>query len=169
VVSQHGAQSIDPVSGDRYVTLEDGYRYTGIPGNANYDVVKFDRLVMRASPPVFNYANTQRSLATTQSLLGSSDPHDQAELQSRIAAPVSVLIITLLAVPLSYLAPRKGRYSKLVLGLCAWLAYQDLLSVGQAGIGKGHFSPEFGLWSIHALVATVALTLIGRQQGWFRR
>jgi len=168
VVADRGEQHSDPASGDRFVQLYDGYRYSGTPGEANYDVVKFKELTLRLSPPAFDYINDQRVLTPTSALLTSSDPRDRAELQSRLAAPLSVLILALLAVPLSYLRPRQGRYGKLVLGILVYLVYANLISFGAAWIGKGKVPPGVGLWWVHGLVLAVALWLVAKRQGWVR-
>ncbi|MBV8062072.1 MAG: LPS export ABC transporter permease LptF [Nevskia sp.] len=168
VVADHGEQSADPATGDRAVRLYDGYRYFGTPGTADYDVVKFKELTLRLSPPAFDYINNQRVLKSTDELLGSRDPRDLAELHSRLAAPLSVLILALLAVPLSHLKPRQGRYGKLVLGILAYLAYANLVSFGATWIGKGKLPPQLGLWWVHGIVLLIALWLIARRQGWVR-
>ena len=48
----------------------------------------------------------------TRALLGSRDREKRAELHWRIAMPVMCLVLTLLAVPLSRLRPREGRYAR---------------------------------------------------------
>lgn len=169
VIAPSGRQEIDPLSGDRVVTLQDGWRYEGTPGTADYEVVRFHELSMRISPPPFRYINSQRKLESTTDLLGSRNAEDQAELQGRIAAPISVLILALLAVPLSHLAPRQGRYAKLVYGILAYLLYANLLGVGQTWIAKGKLAALPGLWWVHIVVAAFALLLIGRRQGWWSR
>ncbi|MBL6752191.1 MAG: LPS export ABC transporter permease LptF [Nevskia sp.] len=168
VVADHGQQSIDPASGDRAVQLFDGYRYYGLPGAADYDVMQFHQLTLRLSPPPFAYINNQRVLSPTLALAGSADPQDQAELQARLAAPLSVLILALLAVPLSHLRPREGRYGKLVIGILAYLAYINLISFGQTWIAKGRIPPAIGLWWVHGLVLLVAVWLIARRQAMVR-
>lgn len=168
LIAANGTQSLDAASGDRVVTLHDGYRYSGEPGQAGFDISHFKSLKLRLSPPPFRYVNSQRQLATTASLMSSNDPADRAELQSRIAAPLSVLILALLALPLSYLRPRQGRYSKIVIGVLVYLVYANLIGFGQTWIAKGRIPPELGLWWAHALTLAVALVLIARQQGWRR-
>ncbi|MDR3414913.1 MAG: LPS export ABC transporter permease LptF [Nevskia sp.] len=168
VVAQRGEQSADPASGERSVRLYDGYRYYGTPGAADYDVVRFKQLTLRLSPPAFDYVNDQRVLTPTADLLGSADVRDRAELQSRLAAPLSVLILALLAVPLAYLRPRQGRYGKLVQGILVYLVYANLISFGATWIGKGKIPAAAGLWWVHALVLAAALWLVARRQGWLR-
>ena len=168
VVADHGEQSSDTASGDRQIRLYDGTRYLGVPGSTDYEVVKFKQLDLRLSPPAFDYINNQRVLKTTGELWGSSNREDLAELHSRLAAPMSVLILALLAVPLSYLRPRQGRYGKLVLGILAVLVYLNLISFGTTWVGKGKIPAGVGLWWVHALMLAVALWLIARRQGWVR-
>ncbi len=164
VVADHGRQTIDSESGERLIKLSDGYRYFGTPGTANYDVVKFDELTLRLSPPPFSYINDQRKLSPTSALLGSGDARDQAELQFRVAAPISVLVLALLAVPLAHLRPRQGRYSKLVVGILVYLVYANLLGLGQAWIAKGKIPPLVGLWWVHGAVLAASLWMIGRRR-----
>lgn len=164
VVAAGGTQQIDAATGERIITLRDGHRYLGTPGDADYDVVRFASLALRLSPPPFNYVNNQRKLKATGALWGSADREDLAELHIRIAAPVSVLLLALLAVPLSHLKPRQGRYSKIVFGIVIYLVYTNLLAVGQAWIGKGQLPPALGLWWAHALVLAGGLWMVRRRQ-----
>ncbi|HUP92809.1 MAG TPA: LPS export ABC transporter permease LptF [Solimonas sp.] len=169
VISRQGSQGVDPVSGDRDIRLRDGFRYLGQAGGAGWDVMHFDEFSTRVTPPDFIYISGKRRLMATVDLLGSDDPEDRAELAWRIAAPISVLILTLLAVPLAHIRPREGRYGKMVLGILAYLAYSQLLGLGQAWIAKGQVAPAVGLWWVHALMLSAALALIARRQQWWAR
>lgn len=166
VLAQHGSQGLNPATGDREVTLRDGYRYTGKPGDADFEIAHFKRLHLRLKPPPFHYVNDQLQLATTQSLFASTKPADQAEFQARIAAPISVMVLALLALPLSHLRPRQGRYSKIVIGILVYLAYANLIGFGQMWLARGQLSPVLGLWWIHGLMLFLALALLGHRQGW---
>lgn len=166
VLARSGAQGLDPTSGDRVVTLRDGYRYSGRPGNGDFEIAHFQRLHLRLKPPAFHYVNDQLQLAKTKSLLSSSKPADEAELQARIAAPLSVMVLALLALPLSHLKPRQGRYSKVVIGILIYLVYANLIGFGQMWLARGQLSPSIGLWWIHGIVLLLALALLAHRQGW---
>lgn len=166
VTSPHGSQSIDPSSGDRFINLSDGYRYEGTPGNADYEVTRFEVLTLRVSPPAFIYVNNQRKLALTSALLASPDVQDQAEFQGRLAAPIELLLLALLAVPMSHLAPRQGRYSKVVVGLLVYLAYASVLYVAQVWVAHGRVAPWLGLSVIHLLALSIGMWLLAKRQGW---
>jgi lipopolysaccharide export system permease protein len=169
LIASEGKQSIDQATGERHVTLYGGLRYAGEPGSADFDVVRFEELETRITPPQFAYTSSKRKLSATSDLIASDDNEDKAELAWRIAAPVSVFVLGLLAVPLSYLAPRQGRYGKLVLGIVLYLVYSNLLGLGQAWIAKGRVPSIVGLWWVHLLFAGAALWMIARRQGWTLR
>lgn len=166
LTAQRGSQSLDPASGERVLRLEQGYRYAGTPGRADYDILRFDSLTTRVAPPPILQLSGKRKIRETGELLGSADPEDQAELQWRIAAPLTVLLLGLLAVPLAHASPRAGRYGKLVLGILAYLVYTNLLALGQAWVAKGYLPAVVGLWWVHALVAVAAFWLIATRLGW---
>ncbi|HEX7381650.1 MAG TPA: LPS export ABC transporter permease LptF [Nevskiaceae bacterium] len=169
VVARSGDQHLDAATGVRQITLHDGYRYLGQAGHAGYDVVRFKQLQMRILPSPLVSPAVSHQFKTTSALLAAHDPVDQAELQARMALPLSVLILALLAIPLSHLRPRQGHYSKIVLGMIIYLLYANLVSVAQKWIGKGELSPDLGLWWIHAIVLAGALGLIAVRGGWLRR
>lgn len=169
IMASEGKQEIDVATGERKVTLYGGWRYAGQAGQANFDVMRFEEFETRITPPEFIYSSSKRKLAETGDLLDSADPEDQAELAWRIAAPISVFILGLLAVPLSHLRPRQGRYGKLVLGILLYLVYSNLLGLGQGWIAKGQVPVTLGLWWVHALFGSAALVLFAQRQGWLQR
>ncbi len=169
VTARAGTQRTDPVTGERSVSLHDGHRYSGEPGQAAYDVMRFDTFTTRVSPPEFMYISAKRRLMTTGQLLGSMDRRDHAELAWRISAPLSVLILAILAVPLAHVPPRAGRYGKVVVGIAAYLLYSQLLGLGEAWIAKGTVPVAFGLWWVHALMLLWALILVGGRLNLWRR
>lgn len=169
VTAHSGTQRTDPVSGERSVSLQDGYRYRGEPGQAAFDVMHFDSFTTRVSPPEFIYISAKRRLMPTAQLFGSDDRRDRAELAWRLSAPLSVFILAILAVPLAHVPPRKGRYGKVVIGIVAYLLYSQLLGVGEAWMAKGAVPAALGLWWVHAAMLTWALALIARRLNLWRR
>jgi len=169
ITAQRGAQTLDPQTGERILRLEQGYRYAGEPGRADFNVLRFETLTTRVAPPPLPYLSSKRKLRETGELWGSGDPEDQAELQWRIAAPMSVLLLALLAVPLAHTNPRGGRYGKLVLGILAYLVYSNLLALAQAWVAKGYVPSAVGLWWVHGLALVAALWLTARRLGWHLR
>jgi lipopolysaccharide export system permease protein len=166
VTALRGVQDLDRDTGERILRLESGFRYAGEPGRADFEIVQFDTFTTRVAPPPMLQLSGKRKIRETGALLDSDDPEDQAELQWRIAAPVTVLLLALLAVPLAHTSPRSGRYGRVVLGILAYLAYTNLLAVGQSWVARGYVAPGVGLWWVHGLAAIAALWLIAQRLGW---
>ena len=67
----------------------------------------------------------------TRELLGSMRPSDIAQLQFRASSPIMALVLTLVAVPLSRLRPRQGRYARVGFAIVVYFVYSNLLSACQ--------------------------------------
>jgi len=167
VSARRGSYSLE-ADGSRRLTLEDGWRFEGQPGEGGFDITHYDSLTSRIQPPEFVYKLEERKTRPTAELRASADLADQAEWHWRLASPISVFVMILIAVPLSHTAPRKGRYGKLVVGILVYLVYSNLLTFGQTYLAKGKLPLVLGLWWVHALAAGLALALIARREGWMR-
>src|ERR1019366_5573319 len=115
--------------GSHLVTLYDGRRYEGIPGHGDFRIIEFrEHGIPIATPPTIRGMQDPDTKPTVE-LLGSLAPADVAQLQFRASAPIMVLLLTLIAVPLSRLRPRQGRYGRLGFAIVAYFFYSNLLSV----------------------------------------
>ncbi len=92
--------------------------------------------------------------AATGELLRSHEPVDRAELQWRLSTPVSALLLTLAAIPLSRSRPRQGRYAKMLAALAVYAVYFNLLDVARSWVEQG--SSAYIWWVPGLLAAVVA-------------
>lgn len=169
VSADSGYQWLDPETHDRFIVLQNGYRYSGVPGQRDYQVIKYDKYGVRIERNAIPMENRIETLATTDLFKKlTNNPSAQAELQWRISLPLSIFILAFLALPLSYVKPRQGRYAQLVPAFILYLIYADLLFVARAWVQKGHVSPIIGMWWVHALMLVIALLLWARFIGWKR-
>jgi lipopolysaccharide export system permease protein len=168
-LAQRGERTVDPASGDVGFVLRDGRRYEGVPGTNEFLVVEFDegRIPLRPRDPE-TIVETVLSKPTA-ALLESPLTPDRAELEWRMSVPISVIVLALLAVPLSRSAPREGRYAKVGIGLLAYIVYANVLSIARVWLERGVVPDWLGLWWVHAGAAALALFLIARQSGVFAR
>jgi lipopolysaccharide export system permease protein len=113
--------------------------------------------------PSAGAARIREEQKTTAELAASSDPKDISELQWRLSLPLMVLTLTLLAVPLSSLRPREGRYARVGYAILAYFLYSNLISAARVWMEKGQLDPRLGLWWVHLLMVAVALWLLNRQ------
>lgn len=140
--------------------LYDGERYEGVPGEGQFRVIKFSRggIPVRLGDP--RARERRAAMKPTAELLQSRDLRDIAELHSRASIPVMVLLLMLLAVPLSRLRPRQGRYRKLGVAILIYFIYALLLDASRAWV-EGRTIPAFlGPWWAHLLVLGLGLWLL---------
>jgi len=145
------------------LTLYEGERYEGLPGQAQLRRVRFAEhgLPVRVADPEFGPGRIEaRSTAT---LLGAADPASRAELQWRFSLPLMAVVLTLLAVPLAELQPRQGRYGRIGLAILLYFVYSNLLSAARTWVEKGVVDPALGLWWTHLVVLGIAGWLWWRQ------
>jgi lipopolysaccharide export system permease protein len=154
----------DAQNGQRYLVLENGFRYEGQPGKSEFSVVQFKEhgLLLKERPIVPSHR--RQSAVPTLKLLGSSQPSDQAELQWRLAVPISTLLLALLAVPLARTAPREGRYGRLVVGILLYIVYNNMLGVAKTALGKGEVPFWLGTWWVHLLLLSVLIAFVLSQR-----
>jgi len=164
VVAEQGSQRVQGPDNVREIVLSAGRAYQPREAGAlAWDVFDFGELVLRFMPPPLLYEPSETDIASTPALLARDDKEAIAELHWRVAAPVAVLLMVLIAVPLSHVGPRQGRYGKLVLGLLVYLVYANLLGAGQTALERGVVPAWAGLWWVHGGALVLALWL------WMRR
>ena len=162
MVSRRGRVETAP-NGDRFIVLLDGVRYEGVPGEADYRVMQFERYATRVETAVGGEVPpTHKSLSTLELLRSPSDAN-RGELVWRIAIPLSALILSLLAIPMSFVNPRAGRSVNMFFALLTYLVYQNLITVMQARVAQGRLDFSVGWWLVHAL-ALLALAVLFAQR-----
>lgn len=156
LVADKGRQEMRP-DGSRYLILDKGYRYDGLPGQANYRVIQYDTYGVMLPKPDVSEDITAREATPTGVLWASSEKADRAELQWRLSLPLLVFIVTLLAVPLAKVNPRQGRFLKLLPAILLYMAYLTLLIAVRGALEKGRM--HVGMWWVHALFLAIGLSI----------
>jgi lipopolysaccharide export system permease protein len=72
------------------------------------------------------------------------------------------LVLTLIAVPLSRLRPRQGRYTRVGFAIVVYFVYSNLLSASKVWVEKGIVPPLLGVWWVHAAAIGFGLYLVMR-------
>jgi len=149
------------------LVLENGRRYEGVPGSAEFRITDFEEHGIPVRLPQARLTS-RLEMKSTSELLSSSRVEDQAELQWRLSMPVMAFVLTLLAVPLSRLRPRQGRYARIGLAILLYFAYSNLLSAAKIWVTRGVVPSAIGLWWVHALMIVLALAVLSRRAIWLR-
>ncbi len=166
ITATHGSLYHDADGVGRYIALEDGFRVEGELGKDDFRLMRFARndIKLPDSPEDASESARKRAVTTRELIAARDDPALRAELHWRLAAPLSALLLVLLALPLSRSNPREPRHARLLLALLAWLVYYDALLLGRTWIAQGRLAPGFGLWWVYLPVLGLGLWLLWRWQ-----
>ena len=166
IAAARGHQEIDQNTGDRYLILEDGYRYEGQPGDSQFKIVHFARHGMLLEEQQVKPSDRTLIASSTPTLWGHAGLYENAELQWRIAMPLATILLAALAVPLSRTGPRQGRFAKLFIAVVIYALYMNFLAIARSWVEHGKIIPAVGMWWVHALLLFLILTIMARQAGW---
>lgn len=166
-VAEHARQILNPIYGQRYLQLEDGFRYEGTPGMRDYSVTQFKKLFQHMPEPNLSAAYKRAIDArATLDLFADDSRESQAALQWRLSLPILVLVVTLMAVPLSRTSPRQGRYLKMLPAILFYMIYLGTLSGVRGSIESGAWPVMPGLWLVHGAFFGVAMLLFSGGNLW---
>lgn len=144
--------------GSHYVVLNNGIRYQGVPGQADYIISEFDEYAVKIDPD--DDADTdvikRESTLSTNQLLQSRTPREMAELHRRFAIPLGVFLLGILAVPISRIPPRSGIFGNVVTAFLLFVIYFNLQNISQGLIING----KYPLWVAYFGVYIFMLVLI---------
>ena len=149
---------------EQLFVLFDGRRYEGVPGALEWRVVTFKEHGIPVRLPEVKAKSEKLSLKPTSALVGSQDAADRSELAWRTAVPVMALALMLLAVPLSKLRPRQGRFARVGFAVLAYFVYSNLVAAVRVWIEKGSPGGALGMWWVHLLPVALAALLVWRDE-----
>lgn len=149
---------------EQLFVLQNGTRYEGVPGAPEWRVVTFKEHGIPVRLPDVKAKSEKLSLKPTSALIGSRDADDRSELAWRTAVPVMAFALMLLAVPLSKLRPRQGRFARVGVAVLAYFVYSNLVAAVRAWMGKGSPGGALGMWWVHLLPIGVAALLVWRDE-----
>lgn len=172
IVAAEGVIEVRP-SGERFLVLTQGRRYEGVPGQAEYRLVEFERYSIRIeSRPDAPLQEIKARAKSTRDLLRERTPFNDAELLWRVGIPVVALLLALLAVPLAWTNPRMGRSVNLLIALLVFFLYLTSIQLVQANVQLQRMPFRVGVWLPHAVVLGVIVLLFTRRvylQRWLPR
>jgi lipopolysaccharide export system permease protein len=159
VVAEEGTITFD-ASGDKLLQLFKGRRYDGAPGSDEFRVIDFQRYTIVVSQTGSEVRDNKaaRTQSTFTLITEPTSPH-RAELLWRLAMPIMCFVQMLLAIPLGFVNPRRGRALNLMIALLLAVTYSNAIGIFQAQVGGGRLAFGMAWWPLHvaALVVIVAL------------
>lgn len=159
VVAEQGNHHIAEDGSERFLVFERGYRFEGVPGMANYQITYFDEYGTRLQPPDKLSEDTEVDAMPTVALIGSDDFEHQIALQWRFSIPVMVVIVALLAVPLSRINPRSGRFVRILPTVILYFIYLVSLNAVRVNLEAGVIPATLTLLPVHLIFLFLAVLL----------
>ena len=161
VVAEKGRQHRSDPDKPGYLVLENGYRIQGVPGQADYQITQFEEYGQRLSKPKKQRRRDKADTLPTGELMASDKMAHVAALQWRFSVPILVLVVTLIAIPLSKTNPRQGRFARMLPAVLLYIVYLVMLNGARGAVEDGKLHSLLGLWGVHLLFLLIALILLG--------
>ena len=161
--AKQGYYWLDKEAGERYLTLEDGQITEGGTEALDFGIIHFSRNDLRLPEPEHRIKAVSLEARASSDIMLSAQLEDIAEIQWRVSPAIAILVLGMLAIPLSHSAPREGRGGRVILGILTYTIYANILYMWRSWIAEGDLPPVLGLWWIHLLVFIAALVWLKRQ------
>ena len=165
LVTANSGQMYQESDGDgRFIALHTGWQYEIPLEGDNWRRMRFEQNDSSLSAvqaddddddPVHSMSFGDLRKATT------TEAH--AEIAWRIAAPVTALVLLMLATPLSRQSPREARYGRLMIAVLSYFLYLALMQIIRTWIIKGTLHTSAPMWTIHVIIFGTAAWFFTRQ------
>jgi len=148
--------------GRQMIRFEDGHLYRVQQNAAMRDDwhLHFQTMTLAMTDAGAAEVGNRRKAMSLYALVAAADPVMLTELQRRFAAPLTTLLLALLAVPLSRSAPRRSRYARLILAAVIMIVFFNVDSLARSWLEQGLVPPFPGIFWPHMLIAALLL-------GWY--
>ncbi len=163
VVADVGRKIVDEKTGADFLVLENGTRYRGAAGVAEYAVLDFGIYRLRLEQrPRGDYTLPVKAMPTL-SLLNENHAAAIGEFHWRIAKVIMLPVLMIFALAFSSITYRKNRFPGMLPALLVYFAYSNVLGFGVALIRRGVVEPHLALWVVHLVFFGLALCLLRRR------
>jgi lipopolysaccharide export system permease protein len=154
--------------GSQQLVLGDGIRYHRDIDSKEFQSVAFDKYYIQIKDQEVEHQHRKLSALTTLELYENNAPELEsayrATIQWRIAFPLLCIILVFIAVPLSVVNPRQGKFGKLLPALMMFLGYLLLLTSMRSAIEKNAIPSIIGLWPIHISALFIGVMLLMKER-----
>lgn len=155
--------------GQRYFELQSGSQLSVGDNTNDVHAVGFDHYGIRMDMATRS-TNRWPKDAPTSTLWSqyTTNPKVAAEVQWRVGLPVSVILLAMLAVPLSDLRPRQGQFGRLFPAILIYLVYANCFWFGKTLVANASSPAMIGLWWVQIALAVCVIAAYLHSSGWSR-
>lgn len=151
--------------GRNFILFENGQTYEGVPGQSDFRITQYEKKGVYLPDQQIQKKSSRKNAIETKTLWLSDRADYMAELHWRLSLPIGTFLLAVLALPLSYTTPRKGRYSKLALAILIYLIYSNLLGIGQTWVEKQKVPLWLGIWWVHGIAVVLIIYWWAKRAG----
>ncbi len=149
---------------DRFLAINDGWQYEIPLGANNWRKMKYQRNDASLSSIQSDDDNEDPAHSlTTAALVRTDTPDARSEFAWRITVPAMVLVLLMMALPLSRQSPREPRYGRLMLAGLFFFLYFQVLVICRGQIAKGRWHNAGSMWLVSILVFAIGAWMFWRQ------
>lgn len=164
IMAERATRVIDPTNRASVVDLIRGRRYEIYPGKPEYSHAEFATYRLRIEHQSDPELGTQRVEAMSMTALSKrlNEPVIRSEFGWRLSAPWVMALALIVALPLSQVNPRQGRYYRLFPAVMIFASLIVALIAVKTRIGKD----QLGLWGypVILIIYLVVGLLLSRRQ-----
>ncbi|MFB6434932.1 MAG: LPS export ABC transporter permease LptF [Candidatus Malihini olakiniferum] len=158
VIADSGRVDVDQ-NGTKVVTLNKGSRYEGTAMLKDFRITDFSNYQAVIRHQNVSLQNTGVEQMTMNQLWQSDENAARAEFHWRITLVLSVLIMSIIVVPLSAVNPRQGRVLSMLPAMLLYLIFFLLQSSLRSNASKGKVDPMVWIWLTNLAYIGMALLL----------
>ncbi len=165
ILAQSGAQVNQEDDKGSVVDLRQGRLYEVFPQKLEYSHSEFDTLQARLEPQQKegNGRQSIEGMSLSKLFQHSNEPQALAELGWRLTGPFVMMLALILALPLSQVSPRQGRYIRLFPAIMIFASLIVAVMAVKTRVSKG----DLGVWAypvVMIVYVVVGLFLSRRQR-----
>jgi lipopolysaccharide export system permease protein len=160
IYADQARQVEDGTTGKPVLVFQDGQLYEFPRSGANGLLLEFESSAMHWVPKDVIQHEYKVKAVATKTLLHSENLEEIAELQWRLTAPLSTILLALLAIPLSRSSPRQGKYVKAPVAILIFAVYYNFSALTKNWVSLGVIEVVPGIWWGQLALAALILVLI---------
>ena len=158
--AQNAYQVNGPGQGQKAIVFENGYHYVLNLKTGTDRLFEFRENVFQLESARIPPAKYRRKSASIEHLARSTNPEDIAEFQWRLSTGISTVLMALLAIPLSRVAPRRGKYGKVTAAIILFFVFYICSLIAKTWVEKQVVGAVPGIWWVTILNAVLVLILL---------
>ena len=160
IYADKATQYEDETTGEPIIVFQDGQLYEFSQQSDKGLILEFDSSSMHLEPKDTILPKYKVKSVATKKLIHSNNLEEIAELQWRLTAPLSTILLALLAIPLSRASPRQGKYANAPIAIIIFAVYYNSSAIMKKWVSQGVIGALPGIWWGQLLLATILVFLL---------